>query len=107
MVQLNNKNKTFQKTVFLHNSPNDIPIKILLEVFCCWKIWKWNYESGTGIKIAKNLKHHRFHDLRFHFKVVVQVALTKILFFSCIVYFLGFLVELFYIPLIEYMYDLM
>ena len=48
--------------------------------------------------------------LRFDFKVNVQEAFSKklnFLEFSCFGYFFVLLVELFYIPRIDYMYDLM
>ena len=49
-------------------------------------------------------------SLRFHFKVNVRVAFSKnenFLEFSRFGYFFWLLMEIFYIPLVDYMYDLM
>ena len=53
------------KSGFRNFPPNDIPIKILLELLLLLKFMKCNYESRTGIKIAKFLNPHRFLEVTF------------------------------------------
>ena len=62
------------KHYFRNLPPNNIPNKILLEYFF-WKLWKCNYESINGIKVARQLII--IGSLRFHFNVIVRVAFKK------------------------------
>ena len=88
---------------------NEKCLKITLTtLFYHIKLFSQKFNAELAKKLAKVLII--IDSLRFHFKVDMRVAFKKnenIPEFSQFGYFLGLLVEIFYIPLVDYMYDLM